>query len=205
MTASTAELRWFLPGPLPAGALAWLAMEERHRQEPRTDDYALLPGSAVVGVKLRAGRLEVKALAQAVGPLRLTPAIEGLVETWGKLAVQVPDGPGLDQSLHAEAVMVSIDKTRWLRRFALDGAAGPVEVAAGTTPARGCDVELTQLRVRGSDWWTVGLEAFGDPPGIEGCLKLTARAVLLSGEPPCRLSHGNSLSYPAWLASLELA
>ena len=152
--------------------------------EPRTDDYALLPGSAVVGVKLRAGRLEIKALARAVGPLRLTPAIEGLVETWVKLAVQVPDGPGLDRSLRAKAVMVSIDKTRWLRRFALAGAAGPVEVAAGTTPARGCDVELTRLRVRGSDWWTVGLEAFGDPPGIEGSLGRTARAVLLSGAPP---------------------
>ena len=205
MTASSAEVRWFCLGQPPAAVRDWLSMQEHHRQPRRTDEYVLFPGCTSLGVKLRDGRFEIKALARAVGPVRFSPVVEGSVDTWIKLAFAVPDVVLVDQAVRAEAAMVSIDKERWLRKFALGDAAGPIEVAAETMPAQGCNVELVRLEVRDSDWWSLGLEAFGEVATIERCLQQTARAVLGSRGPPCQLAVANSMSYPAWFAALGLA
>jgi hypothetical protein len=54
----------------------------------------------------------------------------------------------------------AVRKRRRISRFSL--ASGPIEARA---PGQGqeprCEVELTEVRVRGQDWWTLGFEATG--------------------------------------------
>ena len=89
------------------------------------------------------------------------------METWIKLAFAVPDDAQLGSAVRAEAVTVAVDKQRWVRVFALDDAAELVEVAPGTTPP-GC-MSSEPVRLRDTDWWSVGLEAFGVPAMTERC------------------------------------
>jgi hypothetical protein len=73
-------------------------------------------------------------------------------------------------------------KRRWLRKFATDGHV-PVEIArdanekpvTGSPPARGCNVELTEVRI-GSLWWTLGFESFGSIHTVEADLRAVARS-----------------------------
>ena len=174
MVTTTAEMRWFFLGQLPTAVLDALSMTAGHRQPAHTDEYVQFPGCVTLGVKLREGRLEIKTQARLLGPERLAPGVDGIVETWIKLAFGVPDDAQLGSAVRAEAVTVAVDKQRWVRVFALDDAAELVEVAPGTTPAEGCNVELSQLRLRDTDWWSVGLVAFGDPAMTERCLRQAA-------------------------------
>jgi hypothetical protein len=61
----SAEVRWFLEGPLPGDMQLWFEAGGLAKTEPqRTDEYLFLPGCTTTSVKLRSGRFEVKALTQ---------------------------------------------------------------------------------------------------------------------------------------------
>jgi hypothetical protein len=105
---------------------------------------------------------------------------------------------------------VAIEKTRWLRWY---DASGPrvVEIelddeerpcqSQGLLPECGCHVEVVSLRVAGDDtrWASVGFEAFGDVSTVEATLDRTLKHVAQTNLPA-----GRELSYPAWLAGLDL-
>jgi hypothetical protein len=78
-----------------------------------------------------------------------------------------------------------------------------VAIPAGEFPERGCAAELTTIQVEGQEWWSLGLEAFGEENSLAETLMRTARHVL----PPEQLSFSfdaaHSYGYPRWLALLE--
>jgi hypothetical protein len=61
-------------------------------------------------------------------------------------------------------------------------------------------VELTEVRTRGQDWWTLGFEATG--PASLLCRELEATAAFVFANPPpanVGLSPDESSSYAEWL------
>ena len=50
----SAEVRWFMAGDVPYGIREWFAAEGLAvDEEPRIDEYLLMPGSTSTGVKFR--------------------------------------------------------------------------------------------------------------------------------------------------------
>ena len=167
--------------------------------------YVLFPGCASLGVKLRERRFEIKTQARLLGPGRLAPGVEGVVATWTKLAFEVPGDAQLARAVRAEAATVAVAKQRWVRLLTPDDASQPITRTSDMTIAQGCAVELCRLRLRDSEWWSVGLEAFGDPSRIERCLRRAVPLALAANRLPCELTVRNSMGYPTWFAALGLA
>ena len=65
-------------------------------------------------------------------------------------------------------------------------------------PARGCNVELTEVTLTNGDiWWTLGFEAFGGVGTVAEDLHKVA--TILASEGPPNPSGGLRASYPTWL------
>jgi hypothetical protein len=198
----SAEIRWFWMGPGPCELDAWLRDPELHPCPPggggsRTDEYLRDEGQEELGIKRRGGqkRIEVKGLVAELGEIRTAPFV-GRVELWTKWTSEALEVP--------HAASVRTDKRRWLRKFSTDGHV-PVEIAldasekpvTGSLPARGCNVELTEVRI-GSAWWTLGFESFGSIDTVEADLRTVAALVARERRPPS-LDGWKLASYPRWL------
>jgi hypothetical protein len=93
-----------------------------------------------------------------------------------------------------------VRKRRRISRFSL--ASRP---AVAHAPGRGqqhrCEVELTEVRTRGQDWWSLGFEATGPANLLRGALEATA-ALVFAQALPGGLEPGpdQSRSYAEWLS-----
>jgi len=203
----SAEIRWFWMGPGPCELDAWFRDPERHPCPPggggsRTDEYLRDEGQEELGIKRRGGQkaIEVKGLVAELGEIRTAPFV-GRVELWTKWTSEALEVP--------PAATVRTDKRRWVRKFSTDGQV-PVEVAldgserpvTGSPPARGCNVELTEVRI-GSVWWTLGFESFGSIDTVEADLGTVAALIARERRPPS-LDGWKLASYPRWLRSTQL-
>ena len=63
-----------------------------------------------------------------------------------------------------------------------------------------CEVELTEVRTRGQDWWTLGFEATGPASQLRSALQATA-ALIFAQALPGDVEPGpdESRSYAEWL------
>jgi hypothetical protein len=122
----------------------------------------------------------------------------GPIELWTKWTTEILE---LEPKL-----TIPVKKVRWLRKFdttlsaiaevPLDSKEKPV---GGTLlPARGCNVELTQIDIPESQiWWSLGFESFGT---IQTVAKdLEAAAIMLAKRGTPQLKAGLLASYPSWL------
>jgi hypothetical protein len=208
--AVSAEVRWFMPDGVPASLASWFEsgpMPPGGGRE-RTDVYLREPNREI-GIKTRGGRpddkkkgAEVKSLVDRTGTIRLGD-LEADVEIWTKWTVQ---------TLHLARVRtISIVKNRRLRTFDTSGdvvreislGADELPLVPGDRPSRGCDVEITAIRIAesGQIWTSLGMEAFGPLATIEASLRRTIAAVA-KGFPG--LKDARALSYPAWLDTIGL-
>ena len=212
----SSELRWFFEGGLPEPVLAWFTAGGHAVSEaPRVDEYLALPGCATVGVKLREGRFEVKALTGEPALVGLPNGFAGVRERWVKWSLA---GAGALRVAIEQAgdEWVFVRKHRHVRKLALDGAVAEELPPGAEAPGGGCQIELTTLgALRGRQdggvaaagdwadaaacWWSLAFEAFGEPDRLDTHLARGAAALLEDG-PPVRLGPADSLSYPAWLA-----
>ena len=196
----SAEIRWFFPGETPDEFVRWFTAGGFVANEPaRTDEYLLMPGSETTGVKLRKGRFEIKAQTQAPALVDYPGGVAGFHDAWVKWSSAAV---GLDRVsvTNSDDEWIDVSKRRRLRRFSLNSP-DPVEVDQSTgTLERGCQVELATIRLQTGDtvstWWSLSLEAFGDPARNSDGLERTAH-VLFSESPPARLAAESSFSYPA--------
>jgi hypothetical protein len=165
--------------------------------ESREDMYLLDPQVRGLSVKVRGGgALEVKVYRGSLGILQVPGRARGRLEAWQKWSF--PFSP-LRQDSADPAGWQPVRKRRLISRFSLAGGS-----AAARAPVRGgeprCEVELTEVRTRGQDWWTLGFEATGpaDLPHSE----LQATAALVFAQPlPAGVEPGldTSRSYAEWL------
>jgi len=130
----TTELRWFVPGPLPADIAGWFRGSTGVSEE-RYDTY-LLGGRRDTGVKRRFRQtLELKVRQSLEERVELGDGLTGPLEVWRKWSPA--DGP--DDVIGGP--WVDVHKSVVKRRFSIDGT--EIVFSSDLPAARpGCDVEL---------------------------------------------------------------
>jgi hypothetical protein len=120
----------------------------------------------------------------------------GQMESWQKWSF--PFRP-LGQHSAGPAGWRPVRKRRRISRFSSAGGQ-LVALAAGLGDEPRCEVELTEVRTGGQDWWTLGFEATGPADLLRSELQATATLVfthpLPGGVEP---GPGDSRSYAQWL------
>ena len=181
-------------------------------EQERTDEYLCLPDCETVSVKQRQGKLEVKALVAGPRPFALG-AVHGRVDQWVKWSFDpsekmFQDGITLGQQLAGEfdqsGSWCKVVKNRYLQKYSFDSRS-LVAMSPDQWPASGCNIELTLIGVEANvtTWLTLGFEAFGPSGRVMALLdEAVAHFFALHGPAPVQLGGRDSLSYPAWLASL---
>ena len=191
------EVRWIFPGQLEAAVAGWFGRFPA-RLESREDTYLLDPQLPGLSVKIRGGgALEVKVYRGSPGILEVAGRARGRMESWQKWSF--PVGP-LSQGSGDPAGWRPVRKRRRLSRFSR--ASEPVLArAAGLGQELGSEVELTEVRTCGQDWWTLGLEATGPADLLRSELEATA-AVVFAQALPGGVEPGpdESRSYAQWLS-----
>ena len=201
----SAELRWFFKGRLPAEVKDWFCGPKLCKEEPpRTDHYLVLAGSKGVSVKVRDGRkVEIKARTWMPEPFALTTgATVGLQDGWVKWSHEDREVAGRLAALEASSSeWVAVDKKRWVRKFRFDASGNVEETDADTALDHGCRVELTQLTIRESHWWTMAFQSFGEE-NRPTSLDRVARHFLKVLPHGLALTERDSMAYPEWLNRL---
>ena len=193
------EVRWIFPGQLETAVAGWFGRFPA-RTESRVDTYLLDPRLAGLSVKVRGGgALEVKAYRGSPGILEVEGRARGRMESWQKWSF--PYGP-LSQHSASRAGWRPVRKRRRISRFPL--SSGQREARApwlGRQPR--CEVELTEVRAGGQDWWTLGFEATGPAGLLRGELQATA-ALVFAQVLPGGVEPGpdEARSYGQWLGQL---
>jgi hypothetical protein len=190
------EVRWIFPGQLETAVARWFARFPA-TTESREDTYLLDPQLRGLSVKVRGGgALEVKVYRGSPGILQVPGRARGRLEAWQKWSF--PFSPLRQDSAHP-AGWQPVRKRRRISRF--DLASGP---AAAHAPLPGaeprCEAELTEVRTRGQDWWTLGFEATGPADLPHSELQATA-ALVFAQSLPASVEPGldYSRSYAEWL------
>ena len=190
------EVRWIFSGQLEAAVARWFGRFPA-RTEAREDTYLLDPQLGGLSVKVRGGgALEVKVYRGSPGILEVAGRARGRMESWQKWSF--PFGPpGQDRG--DPAGWRSVRKRRRISWFSL--VSGQI---VGQVPGPGqhprCEVELTEVRTRGQDWWTLGFEATGPADLLRSVLQATAALVFAQALPGgAEPGPDESRSYAEWL------
>jgi hypothetical protein len=192
----TLEVRWIFPGKLETAVAGWFGRFTA-RVESREDLYLLSPHLPGLSVKVReGGAFEVKVYRGSPGILEVAGHARGYIQSWQKWSF--PCGQPSQGSGEVTGWQ-PVDKRRRIGWFSL--ASEPV-LARGAAPGEepGCAVELTEVRTRGEDWWSLGFEATGPADLLSGELEATAALVLAEALPgDVEFSLDDSRSYAEWL------
>jgi len=165
--------------------------------EERTDHYLVLRELAFISIKLRGGRFEVKRRDADFGPAVFGSRVNGRLALWRKWGFAVTGEGATSPPDHHWA---TVDKERHLRKYSVGSAGVLSAVDPKTFPEQGCTIELTRLKVRGAEWWSVGFEAFGpDEAQLQGTLKCVAALAFDLGDHP-EFRREDSFDYPEWLS-----
>ncbi len=190
------EVRWIFPGQMETAVAGWFGRFPA-RMESREDTYLLDPPLPGLSVKVRGGgELEVKAYRGSPGILKVAGRARGRLESWQKWSFPVsppsPDGG-------APAGWRPVRKRWRISGFSL---ASVQIVARGPGPGGEprCEVDLTDIRTRGEDWWTLGFEATGPADLLRSALEATAVLVFAQALPGgVEPGPDESRSYAEWL------
>ena len=196
------EVRWIFPGQLDTAVAGWFGRFPA-RMESREDSYLLDPHVRGLSVKVRGGvALDMKVYRGSPGILEVAGCARGRMESWQKWSF--PCHP-LSQDSGNQAGWRPVNKRRRISRFSL--ASGRMLARApGLGKEPRCEVELTEVRMRGEAWWTLGFEAT-DPADVLR-RELAATAALVFAETlPGGVEPGtdDSRSYAEWLCQWPAA
>jgi hypothetical protein len=179
------EVRWILSGRLGFAVAGWHGRFPGEA-EIREDVYLVDAYLHGISVKLRAGTaLEVKVYQGSPGVFEVAGRALGRLEYWQKWSFPCD---GLSREDVGSVGWVPVRKRRRISRFSLAG---------GET---GSAVELTEVRARDEDWWSLGIEATGPHDLLRSELEaVTAR--VFATPPPDLADFGphNSRSFADWL------
>jgi hypothetical protein len=194
--ARSLEVRWIFPGQMRTAAAAWFGRFPAE-VESREDNYLLDPRWRGLSVKVRGGcALEVKMFQGSPGILDVAGRARGRMESWQKWSF--PSGP-LSDDYGDLACWRPVGKRRRISRFALAGGRVVTHAASLVHEPR-CDVELTEIRTPGQEWWSLGFEAAGPADLLHSTLEATAAHVFDQALPgDVELGPDESKSYAEWL------
>jgi hypothetical protein len=130
----------------------------------RTDHYLPLPGKNDMGFKLREGKIEAKVRTGVPMISKLSDKVEGYLEDWVKWSFNVGnDDPLANDILEGgKYSWISVYKERMGLKLAEDKNARTRFLDIMDQIDFGCQIEYTRIYVLGQQWFTFGLEWFGD-------------------------------------------
>ena len=196
------ELRWFFRQHLPDEVKGWFCGSHLCKEETKhTDQYLVFPGGTHTSVKVRSGaRLEIKTRTKLPEPFSLaTGASVGKQDAWAKWSHEDGEVAGRLAALGGSTEdWVPVAKKRWLRKFRVDATGQVEEIEADALVDRGCLVELADVSIRGSYWWTLAFESFGEGKRSAD-LEQVARHFLKMLPQGLALTERDSMAYPEWL------
>ena len=197
----TVELRWFYLGTIPEAIAGWFQQPELGKplkpSSEREDTYLLVPGHEYLGLKLRQGNLEVKLRQAELGVQSLATSWQGRVEQWVKWSADSSDPiVAMGEQSIAQGTWVSVQKRRSQRRYEVSPNQTCVAVPIGQSMSAGCTMELTQLTINHTDWWSLAFEATGDRSLAS--LKTVVDWVSCTSC-PIQPKAEDSYAYPHWL------
>jgi hypothetical protein len=193
---SSLEVRWIFPGQLETAVAGWFGRFPAET-ESREDTYLIDPRLRGLSVKVRGGgALEVKVYRGSPGILKVAGRARGRMESWQKWSF--PFSPPRQDSSDP-AGWRPVRKRRRISRFS--GTSGPIVAPApGPGQEPRCEVELTEVRTPGQDWWTLGFEATGPAGLLRSALEATAALVFAQALPRgVEPGPDESRSYAEWL------
>ena len=191
------EVRWIFPGQSEAAVAGWFGRFPAGIQS-REDIYLLDPQLPGLSVKIRGGgALEVKVYRGSPGILEVAGRARGRMESWQKWSF--PFSPPRQHSGDPPGWR-PVRKRRRISRFSL--ASGQIVARApGLGQQPRCEVELTEVRAGGQDWWTLGFEATGPAHLLRSELQATAALVFAQALPGgVEPGPDDSRSYAQWLS-----
>ena len=196
------EVRWIFLGRLETAMAGWFGRFPAGVQA-REDTYLLDPQLRGLSVKIRGGgALEVKAYRGSPGILEVAGRARGRMESWQKWSFPFTP-PSRDSG--DPVGWRQVHKKRRISRFSLDSGQ-IVTRAPGLGREPGCEVELTQIRTRGRDWWSLGFEATGSGHLLRSELEPPPHSYLPSlcraGWNPARMNPG--LMHSGWTSNCAL-
>lgn len=197
------EIRWFLKGEIPDDILSWFQSIDINYQEQthRIDHYLKLPNENTLGIKLREGRVEIKKLKGSLKFLKVNENVEGYMESWEKWSFELKDSNSLPISDTGIKEWIAVKKKRQMFLFEVEDGKCFVRNQQSGQLKNGCIVELTTLSVDGSNFWTLGLEAFGETNEMWGNLNIVGSSIFDRKFCPTLLID-DSKSYPGWISAL---
>ncbi|MEG4076171.1 hypothetical protein QUA30_24330 [Microcoleus sp. Pol14C2] len=197
------EMRWFYSGALPKSINQWFGSESLggylSPPEEREDIYLLVPSCDYLGVKLRGKTLEVKWRQGELGTMQFGNRWEGKAEKWLKWVCADTIAP-IPADIVATGKWVAVKKKRAQRLYQVSTPGSLMSVPVEAPIPQGCTVELTQLNINGSAWWTLGFEAFGSESCLTESLQTVASWTSKSYQAQ-KLKAEDSSAYPIWLGS----
>jgi len=193
------EVRWIFPGQLDTAVAGWFGRFPAGT-ESREDTYLLDPPMRGLSVKVRGGRaLEVKVYHGSPAILEVAGRAFGRLESWQRWSFPFSPLSPLSPGSGDPPGWRPVRKRRRITRFsAASRTIAATAAALGQQPR--CEVELTEVRVSGQDWWTLGFEATGPADLLRRELEAAAALVFAEALPGgVEPGPDESRSYAEWL------
>jgi len=196
---TSAEIRWFIKGKIPTSVFDWfIGLNDNYvNQAKRTDYYLLLKSDDSLGIKLREGKVEIKQLNQFIGNISPGKNINGNAETWNKWSFELDQAKNILSKDLLNNKWLAITKNRILVNYGITEE-NIVSQKKPISYQNGCITELTSINLNNEDWWSFGLEAYGEENRQKDNLVLISH-LILNDKGNIRFSLNESLSYPGFI------
>ncbi|SHL24528.1 hypothetical protein SAMN05444266_102583 [Chitinophaga jiangningensis] len=194
------EIRWFFTKDDP-GINAWFAQQGKLPSDavPRTDTYFYLPNMDHSSIKLREGNMELKRRVTPAEMVRLSATVQGIIESWEKLTgKEIPNRVLDDVNTNNNYLRVRVHKRRTGVKVTRNGTADFNVFDISQKLESGCQIEYTALEIQDKQFFTFGIEWFGEAAPQEYAEYLTGVVA------ECNLPATNSLSYPMFIKQIMM-
>jgi hypothetical protein len=200
----TIEIRWFYKGEIPNKLYERFSNSKLQiKPELRTDYYLLIENCDSLGIKLRNSRLEIKWLKKRERVNMLEKDIGGNQERW--IRWEWNDTDSFNEILgfiqiNKDNPWVKIDKKRIQKKF------GIFDNSLVEIPQENIhfdfSMELTQLKVYESFWWSIGLDSFQGKYDVHFLEQLIEQYI--DEQFWKDLKSTSSYGYPQWISKIVL-
>lgn len=203
-TITSAEIRWFIKGKIPTAVSDWfIGLNNNYVNQPeRSDYYLLLKSDDSLGIKLREGKVEIKQLKQFIGQISPGQNIIGNAEKWIKWSFELDQANKILSKDLLSNNWIAVKKKRTLVNYGITEE-NIVSQKEPISYKNGCITELTSINLNNEDWWSFGLEAYGEENRQKDNLVLISH-LILNDKNNIHFTLNDSLSYPGLLKQLKI-
>ena len=200
----TVEVRWFYKGSESNDnySKVFKNVPQFEEQPARVDHYHCFTSKGSMGIKIREGRIEMKNRFRDYGIVLFNRQVEGKVECWHKWSFEINQtDSNYQKALDSNTSWVSVKKERKLCKYKITKDKQVIVLPKSEYSKNACNLELTNISIRGKQWWSLGFEAYGDECSLYENLILVVKKIFSYEKLP-HLKANDSYSYAKLLGFL---